>query len=220
MKPIVKDFELALDPKGDVSQWFGENPDLYARFGLAGHNGIDIVRPHGELMFAIEDGTVVSVKNEPEGYGMNVRFISKEADEQGLHRLWVYGHNSENLVKVGDEIKAGQAIAKMGNTGFVVSGDHAYWKRNPYAGTHVHLGVRLVKLLKKGGFTYEGSPIRMEVQNFGNGYKGSIDPYAYLAGLSKDEELKRTQQKTIIALSKTLKNLLWDKWAGQGIFKK
>jgi murein DD-endopeptidase MepM/ murein hydrolase activator NlpD len=220
MKPIVKDFELKLDPKGDVSQWFGENPDLYARFGLAGHNGLDIVRPHGEILFAVEDGTVVSVKNEPDGYGMNVRFVSKTANEQGFYRLWVYAHNSENLVKVGDEIKAGQAIAKMGNTGFVVSGDHAYWKRNPYAGTHVHLGVRLVKLLKKGGFTYEGSPIRMEVQNYGNGYKGSIDPYALLAGLSVEDELKRTQQKTIIALSKTLKNLLWDRWAGQGIFKK
>ena len=34
---------------GDVSitQYFGENPAAYARFGLAGHNGVDLAMPVG-----------------------------------------------------------------------------------------------------------------------------------------------------------------------------
>jgi len=49
---------------------------------------------------------------------------------------WVYGHLSEILCKVGDVIKAGDVIGKMGNSGFVVSSQNSggFWKYNPYAG--------------------------------------------------------------------------------------
>jgi murein DD-endopeptidase MepM/ murein hydrolase activator NlpD len=67
INPVNK-LKLSYYPTGDVTQWFGENPTLYARFGLAGHNGIDIVRPHGEVMYAIEDGEVVSTEEEPTGF--------------------------------------------------------------------------------------------------------------------------------------------------------
>jgi hypothetical protein len=55
----------------------------------------------------------------------------------------------------------------MGNTGFVVSNDrgNGYWEANPYAGTHVHFGLRL---WKKG-----------EVLNYDNGSLGAIDPIPY-----------------------------------------
>jgi len=191
----IRFLNLELAPNGDVTQWFGENPALYAQFGLKGHNGIDLVRPHGEPLFAIEDADVVSVVNDPLGYGKNVRIVSKTPDSKGLCNEWVYGHNSQNHVKVGDVVSAGQHIADMGNTGFVVSNStgNGFWKTNPFAGTHVHLGLRKVKRVKSGGFTYAGSTIRLSVQNYDNGFKGSIDPRPVIQHLSSNASRQHRQ---------------------------
>lgn len=210
MKPPVKNLKLSLYPNGDVTQWFAENPKLYAYMGLKGHNGIDIVRPYGEEMYAVEDGEVVSVKEEPTGYGMNVRILSTRKNQNGNYNLWVYGHNSKNLVKQGDKVIAGQPVALMGNTGFVVSGNTPFWKINPYAGTHLHIGLREVELTRSG-WSYDGSQIKMQVINYENGFKGSIDPYPFLADLNRDQAEYRKKQLTLISLLNTLKGLLTKK---------
>lgn len=179
MTSPIRFMKLSYYPDGDVTQFFGENPALYAQFGIDGHNGIDLVRPHGEPLYAIEDSIVIGVENNPLGYGKNVRLIAKKKNSKGYYNQWVYGHNHENLVKVGDEVKEGDVIATMGNTGFTVSGSTPYWNMNPYAGTHLHLGLRQVKLDPKG-FSYPGSDVKIKVVNYSNGYKGSIDPVPYL----------------------------------------
>lgn len=172
----VKGMKWAQYPLGDVTQWFGENPKLYMdAMGLKAHNGIDIVRPHGEHMYAVEDGIVCAVKLDAGGHGKHFRLISNATDERGYHRDWVYGHMSLIGVKDGQEVKAGQFVGLMGNTGFVVSGNTPYWEINPYAGTHLHLGVRYLKALKRGGWTYTGCPTRWEAVDYGNGYKGRVD---------------------------------------------
>lgn len=182
MKPPIRFLNLDYAPKGDTTQRFAENPSLYARFGLAGHNGIDLVRPHGEPMHAIEDGTVVSVKDDPGGFGKHLRIISDKKNARGYHHEWTYGHNSKNHVKVNDKVQAGDHIADMGNTGFVVSNSNGngFWKINPFAGTHLHLGLRETRVLKTGGWSYDGSLIRQKTVNYGNGYKGAIDPWPIL----------------------------------------
>lgn len=180
MKPPVRFLNLSYYPLGDVTQYFGENPQLYAQFGLDGHNGIDIVRPWGEPIYSIEAGEVVDVKNDPHGFGKNVRIISFMENENGYYNQWVYGHNSINLVKVGDKVFAGQHIANMGNTGFTVSGDTPYWKNNPFAGTHVHIGLRQARKPKTGGWTYPESKLRISIVDTKNGYKGAINPLPFL----------------------------------------
>jgi murein DD-endopeptidase MepM/ murein hydrolase activator NlpD len=172
--------KLAYYPDGDVTQFFGENPALYAQFDLAGHNGTDLVRPWGEDLYAIEDAEVVSTVEDPHGYGKNVRLLAVNKNQNGYYNEWVYGHTSKNLVKVGDMVKAGDKIALMGNTGFTISGSTPYWNVNPYRGTHVHLGLRQAKRLKTSGFTYAGSTTRLSIVNYGNGYKGYIDPAPFL----------------------------------------
>ena len=169
-------------PQGDVTQWFAENPTLYSRLGLAGHNGIDIVRPHGTALHAIEDAVVLAVNDDPGGFGKHIRLVSTEQNDDGTFNEWVYGHNSQNLVKVGQEVRGGEVIALMGNTGFVVSSQNAngFWNFNPYAGTHLHIGVRKVRRVKSGGWTYPESTIRISVQNNGNGFRGRIDPWRHL----------------------------------------
>ena len=210
MKNPIKGMKPEMFPKGDVTQIFGVNKALYAFMGLDGHNGQDYVRPHGEPMFAVEDGTVLEVNNHPKGFGKHLRFLSTAKDAKGYQREWTYGHCSLIFVKVGDVVTAGQLIANMGNTGFVVSGATPFWKNNPYAGTHLHLGLRLMKVKTRGGWSYAGSIIKHDVIGYNNGFKGAVDPAPYLVGA--DDNLVQPTiielKLTVISLLRTLLNLL------------
>jgi murein DD-endopeptidase MepM/ murein hydrolase activator NlpD len=190
--PPIKWYGHGKYPNGHVTQWFGENPALYqanvcivglpchpsmtcpvGRGCLIAHNGIDIVAPWGTPIYAVEDGLVVEAKNDPGGYGMHVRILSlPNGRVKGAE--WTYGHNSRNHVRVGDYVNAGDHIADMGNTGFVVSGATPYWQYNPYAGTHLHLGKRVVKY-EENGWRYTQNSPPVVVLNYDNGYFGSVD---------------------------------------------
>jgi murein DD-endopeptidase MepM/ murein hydrolase activator NlpD len=94
-----------------VSQWYGENPDAYARFGLRGHNGIDYAVPVGTPVRAAADGTVAFVDTDP-AYGKYVRVW-----HEALRIHTFYGHLSEARTVAGQKVKAGDVIALSGNTG-------------------------------------------------------------------------------------------------------
>jgi murein DD-endopeptidase MepM/ murein hydrolase activator NlpD len=197
--PPIKNYIHRDAPKGSVSQWFGENRALYfSRMGMEGHNGIDIVAPHGTPIFAVEDGIVADVKNSPDGYGKHLRIIS-----EGSGSEWTYGHAFENLVKIGDKVKAGDLIQLMGNTGFVVSSSDGagFWKlgSNQWAGTHLHLGRREVKILKKGGWQYNPNTPRIEVLNYNNGYFGSVN-FAHML-MAEDEKFEQLKKDIVKAPS-------------------
>lgn len=213
MKSPIKNLIVKIAPQGDVTQWFGVNKALYSFMGLEGHNGIDIVRQWGEPMYAIEDSLVVNVKTDPTGYGKHVRLVSENENSNGYYHEWTYGHCASISVKVGDRVRAGDQIALMGNTGFVVSSVPPHWETNPYAGTHLHLGLREVKKPARGGWAYEGSKLKIDVVNYGNGFKGAIDPLPILLGLSvdkvkpvenKEEKIKSLQVQVIAALTALL----------------
>lgn len=169
----VKDFKPFAHPKGDIMQFFGENYNLYMGCcGMIGHNGLDIVRPWGEPILCVESGIVVEVKEDEGGYGKHVRVLSKNNE-------WVYGHLSKITVERGQTIKEGEQIGKMGNTGFVVSGDTPYWKSNPYAGTHLHLGRRPCKPYPGKGswdLSYPTGDKAILTSDYSAGFKGSTDP--------------------------------------------
>ena len=172
--PVAK-MNWILYPLGDITQFFGENPTLYKQLDLRGHNGIDIVRPHGEHIFACEAGIVAKVKDTPDGYGKHVRILSP-VTARGEYRDWAYAHLSYIHVQEGEEVKEGQYIGNMGNTGFVVSGNTPFWGHNPYAGTHLHLGVRDVQK-SSTGWKYSDDAPRVRTMNYNNGFKGRYDPY-------------------------------------------
>lgn len=170
-------------PEGSVTQWFGENIELYRKYSLSvnpndnyplnGHNGIDLVAPWGTPLFAVERGKVVEL-NESYGYGLHVKLLS-DPDENGICHEWVYAHLSKIGVKLGQVIEEGGYLGDMGNTGFVISGSTPYWQYNPYAGTHLHLGLRLFK------YSTDTYNIKYQtgdcgyIQNYANGFKGAID---------------------------------------------
>jgi murein DD-endopeptidase MepM/ murein hydrolase activator NlpD len=93
--------------KGKVIAGFGPRSD-------STHNdGINISVPHGTEVLAAENGIVAYAGSELKGYG-NLVLIRHENN-------WVsaYAHNDQLLVKRGDKVKRGQAIAKAGNSGAV-----------------------------------------------------------------------------------------------------
>lgn len=204
MRNPVSGYKQELYPKGDISQWFAENPDLYAFMGLKGHNGIDIVRAHGTPMYAVEDGTILEVNDDPKGFGKHIRLISDKST-LNAYREWTYGHCSATFVTVGQKVTAGQVVANMGNTGFCVSGATPFWKNNPYAGTHLHLGLRLLTKPRRGGWTYPESNIRIDVIDYRNGFKGAIDPAPYLVGATDatpSASVKELQERQVGLLTK------------------
>lgn len=176
MRAPIDNFILNDYPQGSVTQWFGENPALYKlHTKMKGHNGIDIVAYKGCPLVAVEDGVILDVNDSPKVYGKHLRMLS-------VDREWTYGHCEKIFVKVGQEVKEGDVIATMGNTGFVVSQATAntWWGNAPDdQGTHCHFGLRIVKRDRKG-WAYKGSKIKISVQDYENGYFGSVDPRPFL----------------------------------------
>ena len=78
------------------------------------HTGVDIGMPQGTEILAGHDGTV-TLAGEAGGYGLCVA-IEGEAYE-GRSLTTKYGHCSQILVSAGQEVKAGDVIAKVGSTG-------------------------------------------------------------------------------------------------------
>ena len=207
MKLPFKGCTLREYPTGVITQLFGGNHNLYIKFGMNGHNGVDLVAPHGTPLLAVEDARVVVVKDDPSGFGKHVRLRSTKK-YAGAYHEWTYGHCDAINVKEGAIVEAGDQIATMGNTGFVVSGNTPFWKYNPYAGTHLHLGLRFL-VPSKTGWSHRGDTIKYEVKNYNNGFKGAIDPLPELI-TSEDRELKlktmRAQLLTIQSMLNSLKN--------------
>jgi lipoprotein NlpD len=90
---------------------------LVARFtaGDAARQGIDIQGTVGQAVAAAADGEVVYSGNGLLGYGELI--IIKHSPEF----LSAYGYNRRRLVNEGQRVKAGQAIAEMGQTGAALS---------------------------------------------------------------------------------------------------
>ncbi len=92
--------------RGRLTSPYGWRP----RFGRM-HRGVDLNLHVGDSVVSAFDGKVRLVKYEAGGYG---HYIVVRHDN-GLET--VYGHLSRTLVKPGQRVRAGQLIAKGGNTG-------------------------------------------------------------------------------------------------------
>ena len=94
---------------GYISSYFGYRTDPF-HGGAAWHNGVDFSAPAGSDVIATAAG-VVTYSGNMSGYG-NLVVVSHG---DGLQTR--YGHNSKLVVKVGDLVRKGQVIAKVGSTG-------------------------------------------------------------------------------------------------------
>lgn len=95
--------------KGWKSSNYGRRTDPFTG-RLAWHKGVDFAGKHGSSVLAVAGG-VVTWSAYKKGYGNLVEI------NHGGGYTTRYGHNSENIVTVGEVVNKGDVIAKMGTTG-------------------------------------------------------------------------------------------------------
>jgi len=105
---------------GYISSGFGERTDPFTGKRTQ-HSGLDFVGAKGSEVLGVASG-IVTWAGASAGYGKLLEI------DHGNGYVTRYAHNDELLVKAGDEIRAGQRIAKMGSTGRA-------------SATHVHFEV-------------------------------------------------------------------------------
>jgi murein DD-endopeptidase MepM/ murein hydrolase activator NlpD len=112
------------------------------------HTGVDYAVPVGTDVLAVADGEITNA-NWGKSYGVQI--------VQKLDGGWfIYAHLSKALVKPGDKVKAGQVIAKSGNTGNS-TGPHlhaelrtkAHWSSGTDLDPAALIGTKKTSLIKK-----------------------------------------------------------------------
>lgn len=99
----------------------GNVVDVYAQFGLLGHNGADWALPSMTPVLSGANGWVSEIAEDPSGYGRYLKVV-----HDGFFTL--YAHLNNIAVKAGDRVIAGQLIAYSNNSG-------------NSTGPHLHFGV-------------------------------------------------------------------------------
>jgi murein DD-endopeptidase MepM/ murein hydrolase activator NlpD len=107
--------EPVVDKPESVQWWSYPLPGAkvispYGSRGVRRHTGVDLKTVNKDNILAAFDGEVV-FSGPFSGYGNLIRI----RHDNGLETY--YSHNSKNLVKVGEQVKAGQVIALTGQTG-------------------------------------------------------------------------------------------------------
>ncbi len=95
--------------RGWMSSVYGRRTDPFTG-RLAWHKGVDFAGKENSKVLAVASGVVVW-SGKKSGYGNLVEI------NHGGGFVTRYGHNSKHLVKVGEVVNKGQAIALMGSTG-------------------------------------------------------------------------------------------------------
>lgn len=108
---IFTNVPLKIPVAGFISQEFKE-PE---------HPGIDIVAKVGTPIVAAADGIVVF-----SGWTVKYGYVLMIHHEGGY--LTDYRHNSQNFARAGQEVKQGEVIALLGNSGESSSGPHLHFE--------------------------------------------------------------------------------------------
>ena len=125
-------------------QGWGENPTRYARYivggmPLKGHNGLDIELPKATPILAVDNGQIIEIGREQEGYG---RFIK-------IHHWWgesLYAHLQDVAVEAGAYVNRSDKIGSSGNSG-------------ASSQPHLHLGIRIDPYLRSDGWGGYTNPL-------------------------------------------------------------
>ena len=84
------------------------------------HTGVDIAAPYGSNFIAANDGIVTKA-------GFNTAYGNMVIIDHGGGISTLYAHGSEILVQVGQVVKRGESVLKVGSTGYS-TGAHAHFE--------------------------------------------------------------------------------------------
>ena len=93
-----------------ISSYYGYRTDPFYKVKKF-HSGVDFSAPIGTEIYATGNGVVKYLRHSRRGYG-NILII-----DHGYGYRTLYSHIHEFIVKRGQEVKRGQLIATIGNTG-------------------------------------------------------------------------------------------------------
>jgi hypothetical protein len=118
-----------------ITQGFGANPAKYEKYGLAGHEGVDIAAAKGSKIFCVAPGIVKLVQAEAgdHNYGIHIRVQHRDSYET------IYAHLQSAQVEEGQAVAAGTVLGVADSTGNTT-------------GNHLHL------TLKRWGTSLPGYP--------------------------------------------------------------
>ncbi len=95
-----------------VLQPFAANPSAYARFGVPGHDGVDLETYDGQQLYSPVDGVIAGLYSDPGGWGYNLA-----VDFDDARRVYLCHLSSTQESMVGDHVIAGTPICTAGMTG-------------------------------------------------------------------------------------------------------
>lgn len=137
-----------------------KNSKVISPFGRRGgrrHTGVDIKTKPNDNIRAAFDG-VVTMSQRYSGYGNCIRI----KHSNGIETL--YSHNSKNLVKVGERVKAGQVIALTGRTGRATT-EHLHFEcrinGQPFDPAYMFDHQNHALQMKELTFTKSGSSVKI-----------------------------------------------------------
>jgi murein DD-endopeptidase MepM/ murein hydrolase activator NlpD len=117
--------------KGPVR--IGQGWDAPRDGGHRRHQGIDLLAGAGTPLVAVKSGTISRLSNLDRGRGGISLWLR---DRRGT--AYYYAHNQRNLVDLGQQVKAGQVIARVGSTGNARGGPpHLHFQLHPGGGRPV-----------------------------------------------------------------------------------
>lgn len=104
------DSKASAEPAGTLSWSWPTKGKVISGFNDGGNKGIDIAGSKGQPIMAVAPGKVIYSGSDLRGYG---KLVIVKHDNTYLS---VYAHNSNILVKEGQQVSAGQKIAEMGDS--------------------------------------------------------------------------------------------------------
>jgi peptidoglycan LD-endopeptidase LytH len=101
--------------------------------GRRRHQGIDLLAPAGTPLVAVASGQIVRLSNTDRGRGGISLWLR---DARGT--AYYYAHNQHNLVRLGQQVRAGQLLARVGTSGNARGGPpHLHFQIHPGGGRPV-----------------------------------------------------------------------------------
>lgn len=102
------------------------------RSGGRRHQGTDVFAPEGSPAYAVVDGVIDKEGNG--GLGGVTLWLRADSGDR-----FYYAHNSENLARVGQRVRAGEVIARVGRTGNAeTTPPHVHFELHPGGGAAVN----------------------------------------------------------------------------------
>jgi len=171
------------------------------------HHGVDIQNETGTPVLAVADGKVVVAGDDSrEAYGQTTHFygrlITIELDQTYLEQpvFCLYGHLSEVSVAVGQEVKVGDILGRVGMTGIAL-GPHLHFEIRVGSNSYSHTrnpelwwkplpdrGTIAGRLLYPNGCPVQDRIITLHRAELPDESWGSLRTYIFGEGVNPDDD--------------------------------